>query len=46
MTDAVKLATLIFVAVSTACVLVNPPSVASQPPLDGVWEGRVEITNH
>ncbi|MCI0347912.1 MAG: hypothetical protein L0Z53_00670, partial [Acidobacteriales bacterium] len=43
MTHAVKLATLILVALSTACALVYPPSVASQPPLDGVWEGRVEM---
>jgi len=43
MTHAVKLAALILVALSTACALVNPTSVASQPPLDGVWEGRVEM---
>src|SRR6266508_569971 len=43
MTDAVKLAALILVALSTACALADPPSVASQPPLDGVWEGRVEM---
>jgi hypothetical protein len=43
MTDAVKFAALILVAQSTACALADPPSVASQSPLDGVWEGRVEM---
>jgi hypothetical protein len=43
MTDAVKLSALILVALSIACALVYPPSVGSQPPLDGIWEGRVEM---
>lgn len=43
MTHAVKLAALILVALSTACALADPPPVASQPSLDGVWEGRVEM---
>src|SRR5262245_28835157 len=43
MTDAVKLAAIILVALSTACGLADPASVASQPLLDGVWEGRVEM---
>src|SRR5262245_21075926 len=43
MTGAVKLVMIILVALSPACALVNPPSVASQTPLDGVWVGQVEM---
>lgn len=43
MTGVVKLVTLILAALSTACALVYPASVASQPPLDGVWQGQVEM---
>jgi hypothetical protein len=42
-TSAVILVTLFLVALTTACALVNPTPVASQPPLEGVWEGQMEI---